>query len=1346
MTNLYEQSKVLGQRIRLYTTKQTHIDGLGADDQPAHWRKQDFIAQVLLNADEQKYYAPNKKVLLEIRDEFVNLTKLEINLDTLYEKEWLQIVTGIVHIPAAIRGSIQSLKKIKDCRNETLFLKTIKTDKNKSLPMTDFVQLAEQYKRENSIELNIDNATKAHLVSIEDEKVKLNNVEYYDPVVDNWNEFIFLDFLYDKIYGHESNLIISKEKLSEIHSEHVNKYALTPPLLKMVRSGLATEASSGYVIALFKANYCSHDTLDEAGAILWRNLNATNSTLPQDQLLMKWCHAMVMKADHRCDIFKYLSGGERDQFNRAAVAVIMQEPNLEASPTEYRKALLDYYMNRDLMALQFAERMANSQFAKDSKDAFDTMTAISRAQRGTTDDYLYFAQSSRRLVSYLVGQIVESHSCEDVQMDRINDLTKGIHHKPYLLWTLCFWLWEWKPELVPELMRNTAIMSTLFLIRKKFVITQHTFESAERINFKTASELFKHLLTVLQSNAETPLVQKAKIIFDCLISTTTPQFQIKGQTPKLQREIQDAAIKIADDVKYEFADRPNQYPIYDGHIHTKERYYPVLLKELFVLVKALTSESEHPNATLDFHYEKISLLLFLSKLSNDIPENSKQLKLPSYDVAHAVLDCYIKTISATNAQSLDYDTWQTKLVTPIFIPAAQNIEAIDWGTAYILLEEENLANHFLNPANLTFNKTGDEYDDYNRFIMDKLRGHLQVLIVMYRQLKARETDLRQKGTLIESYLLRLQNAILDIAIPYSSNEPSQHRFDIFNYIDERTTFSIRQHELIPQLGVLSNHFAAPERERLVNALLRTDALVRLVKLVETMSSEQDQKLLLTRLNGQNLREELESIHSLNDIQFLLSTLSKHAHFQDKAKEVLSYWDTTIVPREHGFLTNEIKATTYRTKLLLAFQANDLKSIEDVPEPDGDMYLNVTKLYPRNEKDFYRALYYFQNDKPEQAYSLFNDLVFRKDEDTTIVALNRFAAKVRYAENEGDTKKKNILYCEALDEWNSYQKNLPSGTSLDHIAVNLLHNRLVTLDAIQKYDEFDGFYSGLNYVERVKPGFFEIGVRNRLKRKMVPEAISLIKEADEFHKLKDGTVPDFVNAMRNLITESDDPETLKNLISTLLTAKPDVLVKLIPDSVNDGKDLNSFILNYIVDAATDMLSNINAIAQVSDEDKYSDLMSVSLNSAMKIHHWKVSPARGGFSDSTLRNPGEIDLKIHAGNNEELAICEALNLTGKNNYEVAKHAIKIFNYTPSKQGLFILVYYKGVEKNFLSTWEKYKSSIENDVEFPESYQFESESFVDSSDKHNRAAVRIGSSSHGNGITLHHVFININYKAIS
>lgn len=1344
MPDVNEQAKIIGMTMRLYSTKDHYQHDAETNDNPLLWRKQDFIAEVLFQTNEQIYFAPGRNMLEEIAADFTKLTGIEINIDELFNKHWLRIVTNIIYMPAAIRASINSARKISESKNELQFLRTIQIKRDEKLSVEDFEKMVENYQQKHSITLDLEKAKQAHVLSIDADSVKITNVGYYTPIIENWDQFTFLTFFQDKIQEN-NKLIISKEKLTTLYIEHKRKYDLTPDLSDMLTSGLALEKDGQFEITLYNSRYCTHDTLEEAGALLWRKLSDSNEGMSPEQLMVLWCRKFVIPGNRESDIYKYLKPGEIDHFNRSAVAIIMNERDLDHGPDEYKKALLDYYMDRDVRTLQLAERLNSSDFPDAFEDAFDTMKAISGAQRWATDDYLYFAQSCRETISYLTGQLVKSHKCNDYIFDRINDLIPGIHEKPYLIWTLAFWIWQWRPELIPVLMPNTAMTSALFSISKKAEITSHIFETPTEIKSQTAIVLFKHLLTILQSDVRTSNQQKAKIIFDCLLTVIDPQYQIKGQDTRSQRVTSEDAKKLSEAIKQELQDRPDQYPIYNGQVNTQEKYYPELLLELFIKVSALKRNNRYNNGTVDFHYTKLELLLYLAKLSDRISARGNKYELQHYDVALVMQQCYLETITVTSITTKDYETWKPKEVIPIFLPATQNIQAIDWAALYLHLEDENLSLSFLNPANLTFNTTGDEYDPYNRFIIDKLRIHLRVLITTYQQLKKRESLLRRQGVLLNNSLVRLQNAIMDIVLPYSTNDPLKHRYDIFNSIDERPTFSNSQSELIPELGKVSNHFSAADRERLIKALLQTDVFVRTLKLIETMTSEQDQALLQNALNTQDTVDELKNVSTFTDIQFIMSILSKHQQFQDKASDALAYWEDVTKSREDSILSNEIMATTYRTKLILAFQSNDLNAIDVVPEPEGTIYFHNTRLYPNNEKDFYRALYHFKNDNPEQAYKLFNELVYRKDDDTITVALNRFAAKIHWAEKETDPIKKNNLFAEALSEWNDYQKSLRADISLDVIEDKLLHNKLAAFNALERYEEFDSLYGSLSYIDRLRPGFFEIGVKNRLMRKMKPEAISLVKEATEYHRHKDGTVPSFIKEMNDLIVENHDPETFKEVFNTLLSSNPENLVKLIPSSVNDAENINGYILNCLVKTVHEMLSNINSVSEISKEDKYSDLIIMGLNGLLSFHHWRASSARGGYANSKLSNPGEIDFAIYASNNQELAVCEALKLTGENNYEVQKHSVKIFNYTPSKQGLFLLVYYKGPETNFLKSWEKYKNSIINEVEFPESYQFNNNSFIDLSSNFNNAAIRIGTSGHGeNGFILHHVFMNINYKA--
>lgn len=1341
MHNIHEQAKLIGHKLHLYSSNDNGLQRSGFDDQPELWRKQDLIASILFYSKEQRYFAPNRTTLNRLKEQFLTDTGMDVNVDSLFKKYWLREVIGTIHIPSAIRMSVYSVKKIRECKNELFFLRSLKIGRDGSIDKVEFDNALENYSQAESVKLNLERATEAHLISSTDGKIKVNNLGYYAPVMDHWNEFMFLVFFYDSIHGDNSNLIISKEKLQKVHSEHQKKYALTPPLSNMLASGLATETTEGYIISLFAKQYFTYKVLDEAGAILWKLLNDGNTNIPEEQLVKTWCRKMIVKGEH-CDLYKYLEESEIKRFNRGAINIIVNEPDLEEASNEYAKSILDFYMDGDLNRVRFAEQLSAFKFSEGSIDAFDTMGNISKAQRWSGDDYLYFSNSCRRIVAYLIRQILKSYNYDSYNLNDMDDLLHNIHLKPYLTWNVLFWIAHSKPGLIPRLLPKPNMTSALFLSIKKIEVSANFFDSPAELKHKFSVMLFSYILNMFGAIADIEKTQQAKIIFDCLMVTERAVYKIQGQNVQSQRESQVSAKELADNIKRKFQSHSTQ-----SSAVLAQKFYSALLLPIFKFITQLRPEDKFKNGTLDFDYAKLNLLHYVWVLWSELPLAEQEPELTSYEIAKALLECYSQTITAVSTMSEDYETLLPKPAVPIFLPASQNINVIVWSTIYNILEDENMASGFLSPINLTFKKDGGEYDDYNRFVMRKLRAHLRVLACAYKQLKNKENEFNLKGRPIDSSLLSLKTAIMDIVIPFSFNEIGKNRYDIFNTLDERATYGNQQDELIPIIGEIASYFPAADREKLISALLRTDTITRASKLFSVMPSEHDHSLIAKKIIEIDIAAEIDQLNTFTDYQSLAPALAVHPEFQDVAAAVLKTFEEKITTRREDFLTKDAKVTIYRTKLLLAYQANDLEEIDNLPEPESQTYLNDgTRFYPRNDKDFYKALYHYKNDLPEKAYELFNILIHRKDDDTSTLALNRFAARIKWAGTLDDKASRNIMYSEALNEWESYQANLPKDFPIEHIKENLDYNKLICFNGLEQDEEFDSLYSGLTEIERLKSGIFKIIISNRIRRKMTTEAMAMVKSAEMFHKMKNGTVPEFVTEAHDLIVQTNDSDGKKDLFNSLLNSSPDNLVKQIPDSINDGADPSSYILNCIVQTATLMLSKVNAIADINQEDKYSDLMEVGLKSNLGFIKWSVSPARGGFSGSKEKeNTGEIDLAFHGPNNQELAICEALILRGENNYEVGTHAVKIFNYTPSKKGLFLLVYYKGPETNYIKSWDKYRNSIINNVAFPESFQVDPASFIDISDKFNNAAVKVATTSHGSNCKLHHVFVNISYRAI-
>lgn len=256
------------------------------------------------------------------------------------------------------------------------------------------------------------------------------------------------------------------------------------------------------------------------------------------------------------------------------------------------------------------------------------------------------------------------------------------------------------------------------------------------------------------------------------------------------------------------------------------------------------------------------------------------------------------------------------------------------------------------------------------------------------------------------------------------------------------------------------------------------------------------------------------------------------------------------------------------------------------------------------------------------------------------------------------------------------------------------------------------------------------------------AEKLIVEAEDFHKLNNGNLPEFIYSLRELTDVSTTDDFLRRQYQRIFSRPPESLIKIIPDNINQYKSLDEFILSEIVSGAKEMLTCINSISEVKKEDKYSDLLVLAINSRIRNYSWHIGPARGGYSDSDKPNPGEIDFAIST-QKERITICEAMILTGKNITETQKHNFKIFNYDPTRNYLYVITYYTGNSEKYLTYWNQYKMDISSIVSFPLNYQMTEQYLTDISDTFGNDCIKVGVGKHSNNMLLYHLFININYR---
>jgi len=479
----------------------------------------------------------------------------------------------------------------------------------------------------------------------------------------------------------------------------------------------------------------------------------------------------------------------------------------------------------------------------------------------------------------------------------------------------------------------------------------------------------------------------------------------------------------------------------------------------------------------------------------------------------------------------------------------------------------------------------------------------------------------------------------------------------------------------------------------------------------------------------------------HDGDYVLQQLVQERRFADMAKQALAIWETRSVPN----LNNEYDhhaALCFRMKLLLTHHEGTEDDLDAIAEPKLKSSGDYLKFSGYEEKRFYKALILLRENKSEKAYEIFQSQFLASPEDRSTLALNMFAARLHWADNTRDLQLKRKLYLDAIEEWLTFEKKSKNSVDLEYIKDKIWYNKLHAFGELGDEVQFDQIYSDLERPFQLRTDLLELRVKNLVGRKLHAQAETLLYQAEDYHRLSDGEVPDNILKLRALTDTIESTKFLQDQYLRILAKPPEDIIKLLPEYESRYANLDEFVLRLLTLATGDMLNHINSVSDIGHEDKYTDLVRLSLSGKISTFGWHCGPDRSGHPGSLNANLGLLDFTI-SGKHERIAICEALILEGRNTSELQSHQFKIFNYDAVRSRFYILVYYKGPEKRFVTNWTNYKADIPNKIVFPSGFELQGDTVKDLSEKFGTDTVKVGRTIHGERTPIFHIYININYE---
>jgi hypothetical protein len=1301
-----------------------------------NWGLHFLYAQIWRHSTLAKNSSISISTLTEIYNDYNKKTGFSCDLDKLFQRKWLRFINYKVKVASTIMSISKSWDNFLENEQQIRFIFWTKEHtSNGSFSIDEFGQLASKFSETYNCEINIKDLIKANLISQNGERITAQNYNYYEPFLLYKNDLSFIKYFLETISANVKS-IIGENHLDQIFKEHQERFPQIPPINFFLEKGFFRNEGNLYSINYHLGLYPFPSSLQEkAGLLFWRHL-CSDATFETDQERITIWYEKVIASLDWCSI-RIFPPKEKDRFLNAALELLLNDPDFGSGEAELDKLFLDQRHGRENLALTLSPYRRTLAFP-DEEEIFKQYVALEELndyQQGLLD-----SQSLITELNYFIQEIVlfdsESAYC------RIIALLEKWKEKPYLFWETANNILKSRPSVIPFLLTKSNTISFGFRLLEKYN-PPVVFRSPElRPNETILKKGFNIVCLFLKSSINIGDRKQARIILQCLYGPTLEKFKIIRPDSVKHREQKVTAIRISDSLRQILCEsitlgRPN-------HINTDSNssWCTSLLPYFMERGESIDYEYIPSYVGLSLPFYRLDFYIWLSSLFVSAKKNGSIDESVIDRIWQDFLDAYLNCINTRSVQIWTDKKEQFMPEIPTWIHEKQNIAIIDWATALPSLEEYKLLTDFLTPRELYIKKTDHLSDKFNRFTAYKIRTHLSLLLVAYSQLYKKASARLGFEPLHKSVLSLIENSITNFVTKYCVNKPEIGRIDIFSEHFEKSFWSDADEELLPLVSSTLNRFSNENREKIVAELLKENQVVRALTLLDGLTSEKDKEILYQLLKAQDIESFFLTVKSRDEAVFVLTKLASNNEFVLKARDALQIWRASLIRGGHTEV-NRHAILCFRTELLLAYHNLNEEEVARIEPPELLEDHTEWRAFNANEdKSFYIGLILFQRGKGQEAYQIFNSLLEKAQNDRPVLALNRFASGLKWAEKIEKVKDRKAKYGEVLKEWDEFERELSKEFDISFLEDNIYLNKLEAYSVLEMHSAFDSLFDKLEEPLQLRSHFLELRIKNLVARNMQQHAEMLLSTAEEFHRLADGNLPEVIIALRRLTDTDESLKKMQEQYRRIISKPAEDLIKIIPPNISKYYSLYEYLLDELVSSAGDMLDYINSISEITSEDKFSDLMTLAFRNRIAPLGWKTGPARGGYPESAKQNLGLIDCAIYS-NKDRLAICEAFQLSGTNLHVEQTHNFKIFNYDPARKAAFIIIYYNGPGGKFDKYWNTYLNDIAERIKFPKNFELSEKGICDLSERFGTNSIKAARSDHESQVTIFHIFININYR---
>ncbi|UOY07221.1 hypothetical protein L0P88_01400 [Muricauda sp. SCSIO 64092] len=1303
------------------------------------WNAPLFFAEVLWNSNR-----PIKGIDRKSFDVLVkkyNSKYESANVNDIFNRFWLREILGFIHIPSAVRSVLFDYEKHKMHYKELQFLNEVSGD-SQDWTTDKFEYEAKKFATENEIEVDTEWLLGSGFIkkSEVENSFKIRFSEYYSTLIEYWKDFQFLNYLKLQLQGLlNKSISIEIKKFSSILDNHKSVYPSTPKLDYFLDNQYIKSIGDAYVIQ----NPHNNDLLkigdeDQMATLLWRKLRNEKPDGNPRNIVLEFLGMLNTISDDF--VFgEKLTQHEQRLFMDGALELIFLEPDIKGREEEFKKCRLDSsFRGSNLIYEHNFRENEKLEYAKDVVDLFERMDHMEKQVQNN----IFFGQYCRSNIYSLLGSIIkmdvpfarieEGGTQRTIHFPAIKKLLKESLERPFLVWSIYNYLKWIRPEVIPYLLIEPDYDTLGFFLLTSYK-NEHVYKDISyEIRTKTLIDALKlSLSNRLQSN-EITHKENAKFLFNVFNWLNKDKYRKNVASPDPVKAIEMMA--QIDKRESDLLKTVEKFPEkeYNVHAYIPTHFLPKVLPDLVNHIINYEEKQFFARGTLAFPLFKFDMLSWLFKyvLNNGhLQEISKQPQLEK-SLSESFVQLFLDAIETGSKKKIDFDGKKKKSIIPSWTASSQRIEKIEWWPIFVLAYRTGSLKELLVPQ-FQFIKTEDKFEEQNRFNAKKLRTHLTVLMLVLDEINDNLNGLILCSSEIEELRTTIEYQLIDYVERFGVAS-NRFKVNIFDKFYDRT-FNSFNDQLLPKIAELGNSFENRNRLRLWEALSSSQNLCQLLILVENIKASGFKAFLLRKIKEIDVEAFLKRNNWL-EVQNAYYGLSKYNELTKEAEIASEYWKNSGPTKSLG---QDFEKRVFESHLINAYTKRDEVAIDDVEEPKNVINI-LSELKPFEQKQFYKALVRFEND-PKTAYRSFDDLLKVKPKYIS-VALNRFAAKISWAQNENNV----TLFREALQEWRDYADSKLE-EELDFIKDKVAYNILTIQLHLKNHFTFEKIYTGLDRITQLNPDFVELKVTSLLERKIEEQAKMLVQRSIEFNEYKNYENELLKNLYQKLENSTNNQQTVKELIAQIIPKHSlNVLRELAKEDFMAPERFGKNLSFQIAVSLQKLLKKLPTIDNLGHENQYNDLLEMILEERLQNFSLTVKDqSLGGYSESG-KGMGSRDITVLEGT-RELAVIEPFKNTSKS--VIQSHISKLFNYTPNRGFLVVVLYDFEDAYTLEERWKKYHEKILKSLKYPKGFDLVDNSIEDISEElgFKNNPIKIAVSLHGVDAQLFHIMVNICYKAI-